>query len=63
MVKKWYSHQRGLGLFLVREQLCPSVGCHPVAAACCCDAESYAMGISNSSRVTHGTQVSVELPD
>ena len=34
-----------------------------VAAACCCDAESYATGVSNTSRVTHGGQVSVELPD
>ena len=30
---------------------------------CCCDAESYASGISHTSRVTHGGQVSVELPD
>ncbi|MCO6060816.1 hypothetical protein NG726_29765, partial [Pseudomonas sp. MOB-449] len=31
--------------------------------ACCCDAGSYATGISNTSRVTHGGQVSAELPD
>ena len=29
----------------------------------CCDAESYATGISNASRVTHGAQVSGQLPD
>ena len=25
-----------------------SLGCHTVAVACCCDAESYATGISNT---------------
>ena len=32
-----------------------------VAAAGCCDAESYDTGISNTSRVTHGGQVSGEF--
>ena len=41
---------------------CLPVGCHPVAAACCCDAESSATGISNTSRGTHGGQFSAELP-
>ena len=40
-----------------------SVGCHTVVVVCCCDAESYATGISNTSRVTHGGQVSAELSD
>ena len=38
-------------------------GCHTVVAACGCDAESSATRISNSSSVTHGGQVSMELPD
>ena len=40
-----------------------SVSCHSVAAACCCDAESYATSISDTDRVTYGQQFSVELPD
>ena len=48
---------------MVREPYHLSVNCHTVAAACCCDAESYATGISNTSRVTHGGQASVELPE
>ena len=40
-----------------------SFGYHTVAAACCGDAESYATSISNTSRVTHGGQVSEELPE
>ena len=40
-----------------------SVCCHTLAAGCYCDAESYATEISNTSRVTHGGQVSVELLD
>ena len=35
----------------------PSVGCHTVAAVCCCDAESNATHISNTSRVPHGGQI------
>ena len=49
--------------FLIREAHHPSVSCHTVAAVCRCDAESDATGISNTSRVTHDRQVSVELPD
>ena len=49
--------------FPVREPHHSSVGCHPVVAACCCDAESCATSISNTRRVTHGGQVSVDLPD
>ena len=41
----------------------PSDDCHTVQAACCCVAGSYATGTSNTSRVTHGGQVSMELPD
>ena len=36
---------------------------HLVAAPCCHDGESYATNISNTSRFTHGGQVSAELPD
>ena len=49
--------------FLVRETHHPSVGSHRVAAVCCYDPESYSMGISNTSRVIYGGQVSVEFPD
>ena len=35
-----------------------SVGCHTVVAACSCDVISYDTSISNTSRVTHGGQVS-----
>ena len=49
--------------FLVREPHHSPVTCHTVAAVCCCDAESYAPGISNTSGVTRGRQVSAELPD
>ena len=48
---------------LVREPQHPSAICHTVAAVCCCEAESSANGISDTSRVTHGGQVSGELPD
>ena len=47
----------------VREPYHPSLSCRTVAAVCCCDADSYATSISNTSRVTHGGQVSAELPD
>ena len=67
---QWSSGQDSLPLLLwsefisqVRDHAHPSVGCHTVAALCCCVAESYATGISNTSRVTPGTQVSVELSD
>ena len=44
--------------FPVREPHHPSVGvCHTVAAVCCYDAESYATGLSNTSRVTLGGQI------
>ena len=49
--------------FPVMEPQHQAVGCHTVAAACCCDAENRATGISNTSRVSHGGQVSVELRD
>ena len=51
------------GSFPVREPHHSSVTCHTVAAACCCAAESCATGISNTSRVTQGGQVSLELSD
>ena len=41
----------------------PSVGCRIVVAACCSDAEIHATGISDTNRVTHVGQVSVENPD
>ena len=41
------SHCPGLGSLPIREAHHLSVGCYTVAAACCCDAESYATGISN----------------
>ena len=46
--------------FPVREPHHPSVGCHTVAAGCCCYPESYVLQIP---AVTHGGQVSAELPD
>ena len=49
--------------FPVGEPQDASVSCHTVVAACCCDPESYVISISNTSRVTHGGQVSAELPD
>ena len=49
VAKIWYSHRHGLGLFPSRGTTPLSVGCHTVAAACCCDTESYATGISNTS--------------
>ena len=63
MVKIWCSHCHGPSLFPVRQPHHLSVGCHTVVAVCCCDAESYATGTSNTSRVTHGGQVSAELAD
>ena len=62
VVKIQCSHQYGPSSFPVRDPQHPSVGCHTVAAACCCDAESYAPSISNTSRVTHGGQVSAFRP-
>ena len=63
MAKIGRSHWHGPGSFPNRGATHLSVGCHTVVAACCCDAESNASGISNTTRVTHGEQVSVELPD
>ena len=57
------SHYHCPGSFLVRKPHNSSVECHPVAAACGCDAKSYDTGISNNSKVTHGGQVSAKLPD
>ena len=48
--------------FLIKEPYHLSVGCDTVAAVCCCDAESYATSISDTSSVTHDGQVSAELP-
>ena len=50
VVKVWQSHHRSPGSFLGQGTTPPI--CQTVVAACCCDAESYATGISNSSRVT-----------
>ena len=49
--------------FPVRETQHTSVGCHAAAVVCGYDAESYATGISNTSRVTRGGQDLVEHPD
>ena len=63
VVKIQPSHCWGPGLF-------PGQGTTPLicwlsscGSCMCCDAESDATGISNSSRVSHGGQVSAELPD
>ena len=55
VVKIQRSHHRGPGSFPSQGTIPPSVGCHIVAAACCCDAESYVTDISNT---THDGQVS-----
>ena len=52
MVKIQHSDCHGPGSF-PGQGTTPSVSCHTVAAACCCDAEICAIGISNTSRVTH----------
>ena len=57
MVKTWCSHLSGLGSFPSQGSTPPVFDCHAMAAACCCDAESWATGITNSSRVTRGGQV------
>ena len=49
--------------FPVREPHHPFVGCHTLAAASCYDAESYVIGISHTSRVTHGGQFSAVFTD
>ena len=54
VVKIWHSHTVAQVHFQVRETHHLSVGCHIVVAVCCCDAESYAACISNTSRVTQG---------
>ena len=61
-VKTWCFHLSHPGSFPGQGTTPPSVGCHTVAAVCGCDAESHATGISNTRRVTHGGQVSAELP-
>ena len=61
VVKIGHSHHFNLCSFLVQELHPLSVGCHTVAAASYCDAESYAISISNTSRITQGGQVSAEL--
>ena len=63
VAKICHSYCCDLGSFPVREPHHPSVGCHTVVAACCCGAESYVTGISNTGRVTNGGLVSAELPD
>ena len=62
VVKIQCSHRCSLGSFPSQGTTPPACRCHTVATACCCDAESYATNISNtsSSRVIHGEQVSVE---
>ena len=57
------SHHVAQVSFPVRDPHHPPFGCQTVAVHCCYDAESYATRISNTSKVTHGGQVSVELPD
>ena len=64
MFKIQCSQGGGSGVcFPVREPHDPSVCCHTGEAVCCCEAENYATGISNTSRVPHGGRVSAELPD
>ena len=62
VIKILRSHHHGWGSFPGQGTTSPPVGGHTVMADCCYDAESYA-GISNTSRITHGGQVSVDLPD
>ena len=49
--------------FPVREPHDPPISCWLSYCGCCCDVESYATHISNTSRAIHVAQVSVELPD
>ena len=63
VVKTWHANHHVPGSFPGQGATPPSVGCHTVVAACCCDVESYATGISNTSRVIDGGQASAELPD
>ena len=60
MVKIPCSHRHSLGSFLHQGT---TLLVWQVAAVCCCDSESYATGISDTDRVTHGGQVSAEIPD
>lgn len=46
----------------IREPHHPPVGCHTVTGVGCWHADSSATGISDTSRVAHGGQVSAELP-
>ena len=62
VVKIQRSHRRGLSSFPVgnhRTHLSVVI----LWQLCCCDAESYATKISNTSRMTHAGQVSAELLD
>ena len=61
VVDIWCSHHHGLGSFPTQGTIPPSVGCHTVVSACCCDAESYATGISNTSRLIHGPKSSIHF--
>ena len=63
MDKSLCSYHRAQVHFSVKEPHYLSVGCYTVAAVRCCDTESYATGISNTSRLTHGRQVSARLLD
>ena len=66
-VKNWCSHHCNLSSFpgqgTTPLHSNPSVSCHTVAAVCSYDAESYATGMSNTSRVIHSGQVSAEFSD
>ena len=61
VVKILHCHCCSLGQFPSRGKTPPIIPCYNVAAPCCCDATSYATGISNTHSVTHGGQVSVEF--
>ena len=61
VVKIWHSHCCGPGSFPGQGTIPPV--CQLSYSACCCDAESYTTSILNTNRVTHGGQVSLELPD
>ena len=63
VVKIWCSDHHGLGSFPGQGTALLTLGCHTLVVACFCDAQSYATGISNTSRVTHGGQGLAELPD
>ena len=54
MVKIGCCHPQDPGLHPGQGTTPPVCHCHTVAAACCCDAESSATGVSNTTGVTHG---------